>query len=381
MDAIAEWNRNNPSIQVRTENVPWSDALNQFIREGQASGGPDILQLAFVWTADLGRAELLKNLDDLIATNPPGAGISDFLGTDLGEVNGSLYGIPWTVDTYIMAYRPDLLSAAGHTTFPDTWEEFYQVVRSLTRDTNGDGRINQFGFGFPGGSASGGGMWFLANYYLWSNGSTFIEQRNDGTWQVGTTANQIADAMRYFNRFFTEGLTPRSLIGVNSWGDPELTGGIARGDIAISFFPPGTFRAAQAQSSMPLASAMIPRGSVRRISHLGGRALAINANTNHPEEAWQFLNFLISRRVFESYQQFPAQTTLLDQLTFPASEQGFADQLPHAITFKQYIDSPAPVNGMWDATNREFGSVFSGQKTVEQAANDLMRAMNQLLQQ
>lgn len=380
MEAIADWNRENPGIQVRTENVPWADALNQFIREGQASGGPDVLQVAFVWTADLGRGELIMNLDDIVRRSPPGAGIDDFLGTDLGEVEGSLFGIPWTVDTFVMVYRPDLFAEVGVTAFPDTWEAFYRAVRDLTRDTTGDGRINQYGFGFPAGSASGGGMWFLANYYLWSNGSTFVEQRADGTWQIGTTASEVAETMRYFNRFFSEGLTPASLIGVSSWGDPELTGGLARGDLAIGFFAPQTFRAAQSQSDLPLATAMIPRGSERRISHLGGRALAINANTKHPEESWQFLKYLISRNVFERYEQFPAQETLLGELVFPEGEQGYADQLPHAITFKQYIESPAPVSGLWDATNREFGAVFSGQKSIDRAAADLLAAMERLLQ-
>ncbi|MDA3947905.1 MAG: extracellular solute-binding protein, partial [Spirochaeta sp.] len=202
----------------------------------------------------------------------------------------------------------------------------------------------------------------------------------DGTWGLGATEEEVAETMHYFNRFFEEELTPASMIGVNSWGDPELTGGLARGDLAISFFPPATFRAAMSQSDIPLATGMIPRGSVTRRSHLGGRALAINVNTDYPEESWEFLKYLISRDVFERYQQFPAQESLLGELEFPESEQGYADQLPHAITLKQYIDSPAPVSGLWDATNREFAAVYSGQKSPERAARDLLAAMERVLQ-
>ncbi|MCG8479546.1 MAG: sugar ABC transporter substrate-binding protein [Spirochaetales bacterium] len=377
--AVADWNARNPDIQVRIESVPWSDALNQFVREGQASGGPDVLQIAFVWTADLARAGLLMNLDEMIEREPPGAGIDDFLGTDLGIVEDSYYGIPWTVDTFVMAYRPDLFAAAGIERFPEEWGEFHETVGRLTQDIDGDGRIDRYGFGFPAGSASGGGMWFLVNYYLWSNGDTFVERDPDGEWTVGVSASTLAEIMQYYNRFFNEGATPMSLIGVNSWGDPELTGGLARGDFAIGFFPPSTFRAAQSQSSVDLATAMIPRGRTRRVSHLGGRTLAINQNTTHPAEAWEFLRYLTSRGVFERYRHFPAQQTLLSQLEFPPSETGYADQLPHAITFKQYIDSPAPVSAMWDATNREFASVFSGQKTPEQASRDLLATIEVLL--
>ena len=200
-----------------------------------------------------------------------------------------------------------------------------------------------------------------------------------GGWRVGVTESDVAATMRYYNQFFERGASPRSLIAVNSWGDPELVGGLARGDFAISFFPPPTFRNATSQSSVPLATAMIPRGPSRRVSHMGGRVLAVSENTRHPAEAWDFLNFLVSRKVFEQYTNFPAQESLLSELEFRAGEQGYADQLPHAITFKQYIESPAPVSGMWDATNREFASVYSGQKTPEQAARDLIRSIQEFL--
>jgi multiple sugar transport system substrate-binding protein len=379
--AIEQYNKQQDKIHVTAETVPWSDALNQFIREGQAGGGPDVAQIAFVWTKDLASSGTITNLDPYIKKSPPGSGISDFLGTDLGVYNGSVYGIPWTVDTFVMAYRPDLLKKAGIDSFPDTWDQFFQAAKKLTVDKNGDGKIDQYGFGFPAGSASGGGMWFLVNYYLWSNGKTFVQQASDGKWEVGVTPKDVQQTMDYFNRFFKDGVSPKSLIGVNSWGDPELTGGLSRGDFAISFFPPGTFRAAEKQSSVPLATAPDPRGSVKRVSHLGGRTLVLNSNTKHPEQSWEFLNFLLSKDVFQHYQQFPAQKSLLKQLKFPPSEQGYADQLPNAITFKQYIDSPAQVNSMWEATNREFASVYSGQKTSAQASIDLVNQMKALLKQ
>ncbi|WP_455383434.1 ABC transporter substrate-binding protein [Salinispira pacifica] len=376
---IDEYNKQQNKIQVKAETVPWSDALNQYIREAQAGGGPDVTQIAFVWTKDLASSGTLTNLDSFTKKSPPGAGIDDFLGTDLGIYQGSIYGIPWTVDTFVMAYRPDLLKAAGISSFPDNWDQFFQAAKKLTVDKNGDGKIDQYGFGFPAGSAPGGGMWFLVNYYLWSNGKTFVEQAGDGTWQVGVTPQDVQGCMDYFNKFFTDGVSPKSLIGVNSWGDPELTGGLARGDFAISFFPPYTFRAAEGQSSVPLATAPDPRGSAKRVSHLGGRTLTINSNTKYPDQAWEFLKFLLSAEAFKGYRQFPAQKSLLKELKFPPSEQGYADQLPHAITFKQYIDSPAQTNSMWEATNREFAAVYSGQKTSAQASVDLVNQMKSFL--
>ncbi len=379
-DAVDRWNEANPNIQVEYETVPWSDAQDQWVREVQAGGGPDVAQIAFVWTRDLAINNLVTNLDPFIESSPPGAGIEDFLGTDLGVYEDSIYGIPWSVDTFVIPYRPDFFEAAGIEAFPQDWESFYEVAAQLTQDTDGDGRTDQFGFCFPAGSGPTAGMWFLVNYYLWSRGEFFVEPTEDGSsWQVGVTAESVQGAMDYYNRFFEEGITPQSLIAVTSWGDPELVGGIGRGDCAMGFMPPATFRAAIAQSDAPLATGPIPQGPEGRISHLGGRTLVLNPNTEYPEEAWEFLKYLASANTFESYTEYPAQQSLLSELEFPEAEQGYVEQLPFAITFSQYILSPSPVSAMWDAVNREFAAVYSGQKASEQAAVDLVDTMNEIL--
>lgn len=379
--AIDKWNADHPNVQVRMETVPWSDAQSQLVREVQAGGGPDVAQVAFVWTADLGRNGLLTELTPFIESSPPGAGLDDFLGTDLGMVGEEIYGLPWTVDTIAMVYRPDLLEAAGVTQFPDTWEELQATAKQLTVDTNGDGRTDQYGFCFPAGSGPDGSIWFLVNAYLWGNGKTFIHENESGEWVVGVTPEDIAEVMAYFQQFFDDGSTPESLIAISWEGDPEMMGGIARGDCAIASMRLSTFRLAAEQAEQPIVMAVLPQGSERRVSHLGGRTLAINPNTEHPQEAWEFLNYLASAETFKTYNQFPAQKALLAEIqpALPESEQAYAEQLTFGITFRDYIFSKTKVSSMWESTAREFGAVFSGQKTIEQASADLVQNMQTLL--
>ncbi|MGO7638822.1 extracellular solute-binding protein, partial [Rhizobium leguminosarum] len=60
------------------------------------------------------------------------------------------------------------------------------------------------------------------------------------------------------------------------------------------------FRAAQKQSDKPLLTAPIPKGTDKRISHLGGRALGINPNTKHHKEAWEFVKYLVGPETFKT---------------------------------------------------------------------------------
>ncbi|NPV54227.1 MAG: sugar ABC transporter substrate-binding protein [Firmicutes bacterium] len=375
--AIDEFNQLHPDIQVRFETVPWSDSRDQFIRESVAGSGPDVLQLAFVWTRDLAKAGSLLKLNSLIKNDPLPNGIDDFVGLEMGQLDDGIYGIPWTVDTFAMVYRADILQKAGIKTFPDTWKDFQQTVIKLAESRG------QPGFGFPAGSASGGGMWFLANYFLWSNGYDFVKRdTSSGVYKLGVDVENVADAIRYFKTFFDKGASPRSLIGVDSWADPTLLHGIQSGTYPIIFIPPATLRAILASNpELPLRSGLVPRGKVRRISHMGGRALGISVNTKHPKEAWELVKFLTSKNVFEKYytEQFPAQRALLQQINFDPAFRGYAELLQYARSFNDYIVSPAPVGAMWDATNREFAAAFSGQKDPERAARDLLESIQKLL--
>jgi len=384
-EAVAEFDRNHPNIKVKYEVVPWSDALNQFIREAGVGAGPDVLQLAFVWTMDLAKAGTLVKLNSPIEQYPLPYGIEDFVAVDLGEINGDIYGVPWTTDTFAITYRKDFFEKTGIVGFPDdSWAHFKEIAKKLTTDGDGDGVIDRYGFAFPAGSGSTGGMWFLVNYFIWSNGYTFIKQAADGTWELGVDAKAIAEAMRYFNSFFEENISPRSLIAIDSWGDPELIYGLAKGDFAMGFMPPQSFRAVMnANPEASLFSGQVPAGRVTRRTHLGGRTLALNKNTKHVKEAWELLKWMCSEYVFETYyrQQFSAQKTLLDKISYGPEYEGYVKLIPQAQTFYTYIISPVRVQTMWAFTNREFAAVYSGQKSIETASEDLVRKIKKALEE
>ena len=377
-EAVDAWNAEHDDIQIQLESIATNDALNTYVREAQAGGGPDIVHMGLAWVPSLTASDLLLAPANYMEDLGIGQGVDDFLATDLTTVDEELYAVPWTVDTFAMAYRPDALEAAGLDSFPETWDAFLTAAESLNRDTSGNGRTDQFAFCFSGGAGLNSSIWFISNYYLWSNGGSLVSSV-DGTWQVGATVEQLADAMTYFNTFFENGYTPRALIAASTFSDPELTNGLAQGDCAVAFFPPQTFRGANETADTALMTAPIPEGSEMQISHLGGRALGVNPNTDNPEAAFQVVAYLTSAEVMSQLPQYPAQTSLLDELSFPDSEAGFVEMLPKAVTFKRYTDSPVPLPGLAEVTTREYASVFSGQKTPEQAAQDLINEINTLL--
>lgn len=72
-----------------------------------------------------------------------------------------------------MYYNEDILESIGETA-PETWEDFERICKKATKDTDGDGKIDQYGYaaGFNNGDMSP--LYLLNSYYyslLWQNGS------------------------------------------------------------------------------------------------------------------------------------------------------------------------------------------------------------------
>lgn len=62
---------------------------------------------------------------------------------------GRVWGIPWCLDSMWLVCDWPLFEEAGIEEPPETWEEFMDCAKRLTKDTDGDGRIDQWGFRLP----------------------------------------------------------------------------------------------------------------------------------------------------------------------------------------------------------------------------------------
>ncbi len=75
------------------------------------------------------------------------------------QYRGKTWGAPLLSTPLLLAYRIDLFEAEGLKHPPATWAEFVEVGTKLTKDTNGDGVPEQFGFRQPDAQALGRTVW------------------------------------------------------------------------------------------------------------------------------------------------------------------------------------------------------------------------------
>lgn len=70
-----------------------------------------------------------------------GTDTDNYIGSlmELGRIDDKQYGIPFTMDTYMLFYNKDILAEAGYTEPPKTWDEFLEMCEAVTQtDANGD---------------------------------------------------------------------------------------------------------------------------------------------------------------------------------------------------------------------------------------------------
>ena len=147
--AIAQFEAEHPNVKVEYTSgicvADYSEWLSGRFLLGQEPDVMVILPEDFVIFSDTAS---LRELDSFMARDPE-VDLSDFYPAALesGADNGAQYALPLECVPQMMFINKTLLQKEG-IAIPDadwTWDEFYSLCERLTRDTDGDGVIDQFG--------------------------------------------------------------------------------------------------------------------------------------------------------------------------------------------------------------------------------------------
>jgi multiple sugar transport system substrate-binding protein len=113
-----------------------------------------------------------------------------FDGTIQGTSAGDLYGLPKDIGPFAFGYNADMLEEAGiERPDPDeplTWDEWLEICQELTQDTDGDGKVDQWGTGLN--------VQWNSQAFVWSNGGDWTTE--DHT-QVTVDTPEFAEAIQF----------------------------------------------------------------------------------------------------------------------------------------------------------------------------------------
>ena len=144
-----KFNKTHPNIQVEALYIGQPDQqLPKILTAIVGNAPPDLLWNTPTMAGKLAELQAIKPLENWLDQSPVKAEIDPALFESM-ELDGHTWSIPLATNNAAIFYRPSLFKAAGITELPQNWQQLKQVARSLTRDTNGDDRIDQHGILLP----------------------------------------------------------------------------------------------------------------------------------------------------------------------------------------------------------------------------------------
>lgn len=368
---VPEFERRNPGLHVRVQQIPWTAAHEKLLTAVVGDATPDVAQLGNTWVPEFSALGSLAPLDGMVARSSTIAPSAYFTGIwDTNVVDGHAYGIPWYVDTRVMFYRRDLLRRAGFNVAPTTWAQWrdaLQRVKALGGPTEYgvllplDEWAQPVIFGLQMGAPllSGGGRW-----------GDFRDPR-------------FRDAFQFYVDLFRSGLAP----AVANSQISNVYQEFARGRFAFYITGPwniGEFRhrlPADAQDEWSTAPLPGPTGIASGVSIAGGSSLVVFSASPHKAASWRLIEFLSEPaqqvRFYSLTGDLPARTESwrAPLLANDAAAHAFAEQLTRAV--------PLPKVPEWEQIAQEVAQYAEqaarGRMTVDVALTRLNGDVNDIL--
>jgi len=269
-DLAATFMKDNPGTTVNVTPVDWGQAVAKLQTAIAGHQTPDVSQMG---TDMMGQFAATGALEVVPANFQASTFFSSAWNTNI--VNGTVYGVPWYVETRVLYYRKDIATKAGITAAPATWDDLTAMATAM--------------------QAKGGAKWGISlgtqNWqeylpFLWSNGGDVMDA--SGKFQLNSPA--AVEALTYYESFFKAKLTPTSVPA-----GFDITPAFVAGTNPMFFSGPwhlGLIKTAGgAAFDSKWAIALMPK-KVSATSFIGGGNMVVYKDSKNKDLAWKFVQYL-----------------------------------------------------------------------------------------
>jgi len=343
---IQKFEQENPGIKIDPERISW-DVYNQKLLTAIAGGyPPDVAQVKLWWQPQLVEMGALLPLDDYIAAWDGKDDVYDNVWELTRHSDGKQYYMPLQMVILYLYYRTDMFEELG-LSLPTNREEFLDVAKKLTRDTDGDGVIDVYGFGIRG--ARGGHDW----------AEFFDENGKSGL----TTPEAIAANQWFIDLYTKHKVSPPT---TPSDGFKEVIANMSSGRTAMTIHHSGSAADLEAVLGDKISATPVPRGSKGYWTSFGDEENAIFAATEVPDAAFKWVSFLAEAENNAIWQQSSGQVSI-NKSNASADADRFLKATTDSAEFAGVLPAHAGtaefVEALWPALMQQ---AFAGQITSEQ---------------
>ena len=329
------YTKTHPNVEIKYVNVELGDAAGQIALDGPAGVGPDI------FAAPHDKLGELVNGGHVLPTVNADAVSKSVLGACSAALTykGKMYGYPVSAETYALFYNKDLIA---ENEVPKTWE----ALAKWTKDFNSQN---------PG---KRGFVMDVGNGYYTILFTTAGGNRLFGTSGTDTSSSYLASAnsvkgMKFFQALRDALNVPAADLDTGNC-DAAFQGGTAAMHITGPWNIKNFKDAGLNFGVAPIPA--LPGDNKPAASFSGTRAMFVSAYSDHPAEASDFAQFLISA----SMQQLRFDLTgAMPSIDTPVSSpyiSGFLKQLDYAFP----MPSIPEMGKFWETMGNTSKNIWDG---------------------
>ena len=370
VDLVREFERAHPGIRVNVQQLPWTAAHEKLLTAFAGGTTPDICQLGNTWIPEFVALKALEPLDRYVATSSV-VQADDYFGGiwDTNRVDGSLYGVPWYVDTRLLFYQRDLLLRAGFSAPPRSWQEWKQMLDAVAKE----GRADRHAILLPLNESEP-----LLALALQQDEPLL---REGGRWG-NFRSHGFRRALAFYLEMFQRGWAPL----LSNAAVSNVWTAFGRGD--FSFYVSGPWNIGELKRRLPPAqqdtwmTAPLPGPTGPGASTAGGSSLVVFRSSRHRAAAWQLVEFLSQPSV---QRRFHTLTGDLPPRRATWNDGALVDDV-HARAFREQLErvKPAPKVPEWERIATEMRLVAErlvhGELSVDGAATELDARADRILE-
>lgn len=387
---VPEFEKAHPNIKIKVTKAPYEQFDSKLQSSIAAGNSPDV-------TSHWGYGGFMEyyNKGMLMDLSPY---LGDFKAADYNipedvmniyKVDGKTYGIPLNSYVTVMLYNKDLFDKAGlpypPTDYEDkswTFDKMVEYAKKMTVDSKNLAEA-QYGVDFGFGERDQRPQYFGGNVYsddTWTNGGKPSE--------INLTKPEVVDAYKkIYGLIWDQKVSPtpafsKSVSG--QFGDPFLSGKIAMSVV-------GSWSLAAASDfSFNVGVAAVPQGpnpDVRSVLYVD--PLFVLKDSKHPEEALEWIKFLITTEIQEKSIELSGGNPPVNQQAaakYYSNFEGISpDQLKQVFegaykygyeSYNHLISNYSQINELFI---NELAAVENGDKKVEDALPVIQQKLTDLL--
>jgi lactose/L-arabinose transport system substrate-binding protein len=375
---MEDFKRQFPDIDIEFQLMKSPDLYQKFLVSSNTEDAlPDIVALE---STNLSKMVQIDSLLDITSRVQPYKDKINAYRWEDASKGGEIYAMPWDSGPVVMFYRNDIFAKAGLPTDPkevsrqiQTWEDYYKAAKQIKEKTGvlmyGDSKTNSSNRMFE------SMMWQRGVWYFDRQGKVMVD---------APEATDIADFLVKMQR---EGLVYEARANTTPWENAIKEGKIAT--IVGGSWHDALIENQYAPNDKGKWSvAMMPKWS-RDDKYIGanhgGSNLAINKNSKHPEEAWEFIEFMLGKdssqvKMMTKVGLFPALSTVYNDPSIndiseyfngQAIRKVYAETLTQTYPIAYTSDFPLANKLMTDVWAQIFLNNVPSEKALKLMAEEL----------